>query len=1229
MRPESLVEIQNQILGVAVDIVGTPFSLHYRSDRVPGRAGPYKLTIPVSGTNIPAGLKGIVLEIHVAGRCFTERFPPAPNQRYAFTWDGRHADGHAVQAKQLATIRVGHVYRGLYPRPEYTHWQESTAPLGTWDARSLGLGGWDLNVHHTYDHVGRVLYFGNGQRRKLVANQAIANEVGSKGQMGEAQGDKYNEELAREIAIPAEDASELYIFDTTGQHLRTLDALTSALLWRFMYDDARHLAAIEDNHSNITRIERMASAAPSAIVAPYGQRTTLSINTDGFLATISNPAGETAQFSYANSGLLISLTNPLGNISHYIYDEDGRLVKEEKPGDGFAALARTRIDYGSKVVRLTAMGRESSYTVERLPAGEERRVNRCCGSGQIVAVTSSDGRAVTYPDGIVVTWEKQSDPRFGPQASLLKKAVVKTPGGLVATTTSARSTLLQDPDNPLSLTVQTDMVSVNDRVYTRVYTAASRTLTSTTPAGRQVTVVLDAWGQIKQTQIGNLLPIKYCYDMHGRLTAATAGAGSVARTTRFSYNDEGYLEAMSDPLERTMRFVYDVTGRVVRQILPDGSEIDYTYDTNGNITALTPPSRPAHRFTYTPDDLPSAYSPPIVDDRPGQTKVTYDADHHVTSIIRPDSQVAELGYDDASRLITLTMPHGKVSYAYDATTGMLRTIIAPGENILTFDYDGAFLTTETWTGAVTGSVNCSYDNNFWITSQSVNDGSPIIYQYDADGLLIQAGDFILHRDLQTGFIVGTTLGDVTTMRSYNDFGELVSERAAYRDNVFYDVEYARDGLGRITQKIETIEGEKTCIYRYNYDPSGGLTEVYQNDAIAANYAYDRNGNRLSYIGSSETISGSYDDQDRLVQYGATTYTYTTNGELLSKSVAGQTTTYQYNVPGSLQSVTLLDKTQIEYLVDGRKRRIGKKVNGTLVQGLLYADQLNPIAELDAANNIISRFVYASRTNVPDYVIKGDTTYRIITDHLGSPRLVVDVASGAVVQKMVYDAFGNVTNDTNPSFQPFGFAGGLYDRDTKLVRFGVRDYDADTGRWMAKDPIGFEGGDANLYRYALNNPVTWFDPLGLCLILVRFAPTERVPFASHAYILTMDENGILYFRGGPTYPNAPSGPSGCNDQNSRGLWGPIRTEWGSYIPGTPDYSTMPEPFMVIHRDSGTCDFYNTGFRNILEDIENGKIPYVPWASNSNATVREVLERAGLEPKSTPSSVIASGWHTQLP
>jgi RHS repeat-associated protein len=169
---------------------------------------------------------------------------------------------------------------------------------------------------------------------------------------------------------------------------------------------------------------------------------------------------------------------------------------------------------------------------------------------------------------------------------------------------------------------------------------------------------------------------------------------------------------------------------------------------------------------------------------------------------------------------------------------------------------------------------------------------------------------------------------------------------------------------------------------------------------------------------------------------------------------------------------------VDYVLDARLRRIGKKVDDSIVQGFLYSGKLTVVAELDNAGNVASRFVYATRRHVPDYMIRDGRAYLIMGDHLGSPRLVVDTADGTVAQRMDYDVFGNVTLDTNPGFQPFGFAGGIYDRDTKLVHFGAREYDVETGHWTTKDPIDFWGGDTNLYAYVQGDPVNWTDPSGL-------------------------------------------------------------------------------------------------------------------------------------------------------
>ena len=89
-----------------------------------------------------------------------------------------------------------------------------------------------------------------------------------------------------------------------------------------------------------------------------------------------------------------------------------------------------------------------------------------------------------------------------------------------------------------------------------------------------------------------------------------------------------------------------------------------------------------------------------------------------------------------------------------------------------------------------------------------------------------------------------------------------------------------------------------------------------------------NGNRPSRTNVSGTISGTYDDQDRLFSYGDNTYTYTANGELKSKTNTqnNETTQHDYDALGNLISATLSDGTSIEYVIDGQNRRIGKKVN---------------------------------------------------------------------------------------------------------------------------------------------------------------------------------------------------------------------------------------------------------------------------------------------------------------
>jgi len=407
-----------------------------------------------------------------------------------------------------------------------------------------------------------------------------------------------------------------------------------------------------------------------------------------------------------------------------------------------------------------------------------------------------------------------------------------------------------------------------------------------------------------------------------------------------------------------------------------------------------------------------------------------------------------------------------------------RTDSAGASESMSFAYDGSMTTGITFTGTVNGSIGLTFDNNFWITSESVN-GDTINFTYDNDGRTKSVGALTITRNIQNGFLTGTALDSIVDNYLYSNFGETTSYNAKVGAAAVLDVQYTRDEIGRITTRTKTIGGT-TTVYEYSYDIAGRLVEVKEGGVVVSTYDYDANGNRITAVTKAGTFQGFYDLQDRITKYGDASYTYTANGELTSKIGADGTTSYNYDVYGNLRGATLPDGTSIEYVIDANNRRIGKKVNGILLQGFIYKDQLEPVAELDAAGAVVARFVYATRGHVPDYMVKGGVTYRIISDHLGSVRLVVNTTDGSIAQRIDYDEFGNITQYTNPGFQPFAFAGGIYDPLTKFTRVSARDYDPHTGRWTSKEELLIIMQFAALYNYSALDPVNYIDITGLAL-----------------------------------------------------------------------------------------------------------------------------------------------------
>ena len=876
-----------------------------------------------------------------------------------------------------------------------------------------------------------------------------------------------------ELMIPSEDGREAYVFSGLGRHLRTVETRTGATLLTMQYANDGVLTAIQDAEGDVVSISRDAAGHPSTITGPFGQTTTLTVNADGYLETVTNPANEDVTLSYGNGGLLGGMTDALGRAHDYGYDGMGRLVLDTDPAGGSKTLTPSSVPGGRSIIVTTALGRSTTYAVEHPgTATPTRAITLPSGLAGTAHPGPAGAVTTTLPDGRVMSWSPGADPRFGMLVPFRTAETLTTPGGRTWSVTRSRTASLLDPADVLSFASLQESTTINGKTFLDIFTKSTRTLTRTTPEGRQITATLDIQGRVVQLALPGVLPVVFSHDAHGRLEAITQGSRTVTRT----YRPDGFLESITDPLDQVATYTPDAIGRVVEVLRPDGEAIVYAHDAVGNLTSVMPPGRPAHGLGYSPVDQRSLYDPPALAGGPTPTIWDRDVDRKLTTVTRPGGITMTYIPDPAGRLKSMTFPGGQVTRTYDPETGKLTGLSGPAGVTLGFGHDGHLLTDVSWSGAITGTVHKGYNNDLRVLTETVDGGHALSFEYDDDGLLTSAGPLTLLRDPQNGQVAELTVGSVVETLTPSSFGEVDDRLVSVGGSTLFEVSIVqRDALGRIQEKTETIAGE-TYTYGYVYDLAGRLSDVYRDGTLVAHYDHDANGNRTGLTTLGSMLIGAPDDQDRLLTYGPLSFTYQDSGELQSRTdtTTGETTLYSYDPLGNLRQVTLPGGTVVDYEVDGLGRRVGKRVNGALVKAWLYSDTLRPAAELDGSGSVVARFVYGERVNVPEAMIKAGATYRLVTDPLGSVRLVVDAATRAIAQRIDYDEFGGVLLDTNPGFQPFGFAGGLYDPDTRLVRFGARDYDAETGRWTAKDPLLFGGGDTNLYAYALGDPANRVD-----------------------------------------------------------------------------------------------------------------------------------------------------------
>jgi len=877
-----------------------------------------------------------------------------------------------------------------------------------------------------------------------------------------------------------------YIMAATGNHKKTIDLKTGKMLLDFSYDGNR-LQYITDQFGKQIEI-RYQDGIPVEIASPYGQTTSLTIE-DNQLKKVIYPDDSFYEFNYINQGLMQYAIDPELNRCDFDYNGSGRLTDVYDSEDGHWNYTRSS-DAGGDVKTTTVTtgeGNQEAFIDHTFSTGEYSSISTKP-SGDVSEIdTSADGLTATISElcGMDIAIKYGLDPEY---YNKYVKEITNTSGNGL-TQTSIKNITYEDTNSDDVPDIITERNAINGKTTTLVHNVLASTKTVTTPENRTVTSSYDETTLLTTNiSVEGLNDVSYTYypagHLHyGRLHYVTSGI----RETEYIYYDDGNIHTIIGPdLKETIFEEYDLMGRVKLIRRPDKTTVKYEYDDNGNMTALINPSEKKHEFGYNGVDLRDTYTTP----HPRGYSYKYDRDRRLTHIYFPSTKEIFFDYDDGSGnkslLQEIITPEGIISYTY-ACGSRVDTITKDTESIK-WGYDDDLVTSIASNGVLSQTVSYRYDNDGDFTMDGFTyAGKTHELSYDNDGLLTGSGDYTVTRKPENGLPDAVTGGALSLYRSFNGYGEIDGVACTVGGvNAASWAVTNRDNAGRIKEKTETIDGV-TDTYSYDYDDNGRLEIVTKNGTIVEEYGYSKIPYGTCTV-RTNTLRGitaqdlHYDEDDRLLSIGDTSYFYDDDGFLESKVKGDETTTYTYSSRGELLSVTLPNSTAITYLHDPLGRRISKQVNGITTEKYLWEGLTTLLAVFDGSDNLIMRFEYAD-DRMPVSMTKGSDTYTLLYDQVGTLRAVAD-SSGNIVKQVAYDTFGYILSDTNDAFTvPFGFAGGLHDRDTGLVRFGYRDYDPEACRWTAKDPMLFEGGDTDLYGYVLNDPVNWIDPEGLWGIVV--------------------------------------------------------------------------------------------------------------------------------------------------
>jgi RHS repeat-associated protein len=612
--------------------------------------------------------------------------------------------------------------------------------------------------------------------------------------------------------------------------------------------------------------------------------------------------------------------------------------------------------------------------------------------------------------------------------------------------------------------------------------AQSRTSTETDERRSSVDTI-DRHGRVTKSTLGrradfsNVAPLEYVYDAKGRIEKQKQGE----QAWTFAYDAKNRLQSRTNAAGDAVTYTYDDADRVLTKSLPGNKVYRYAYDHDGVITKLTTPRGKVHTFDATTGGRQKSYTPPAAAHEgavadPAQYLNTFTTENDLASVKLPSGALQDFDDDAAGRSTGEDHVQTKRTYDYDGVRDRYSKVTrklanGSGEQSIDYGYDGLLPKSLDFTGAATGKAEFTFGGRMLPSEEKLTVGTQVstrALEHDGDGLRIKDGPFTITRGGPLGAVSKISDGTGSVEFDYDSSGRPTTRKLVVAGAEKLWQKLTIDKSLRGSQREERVAGGALDTLTFEYDAASQLKKVKRGADVLEDYGYDDGGNRTSANGKA----AAYDDQDRvttrdgivhkwdadgfLVKRGTDTFSWSRSGELLTATIGGATVTYAYDAFG--------------------RRTARTDANGTTKY--LYTNPGNVwqvTASVDAAGTL-STYFYDSDDRLYG-IQRGSERFYVGTDPVGSPRIVVK-GDGTVVRRVDYTAFGEERNATGSFDLPLGYAGGLRDGATGLVRFGLRDYDAAAGRFVARDPSFFRGSPENLYAYVNNNPVTQKDPTGL-------------------------------------------------------------------------------------------------------------------------------------------------------